>query len=239
MFKRLAISGAVLMLAASANAQVGPYNSAELIVKGRILPSPCGLSLAGGGLADYGDLPNALVKAWPVVGAGALARYEVPVAQAKTVPLTVNCDAPALFALSFNDNRITTVSPALPTRFGLGQYSPVGGAVVSIGSYFLGYQNLTVQTAIGTLFQQPTTRLINNPIPGSTPWTTAVGEQNLFISSGKSLAFSLQILGKVPQSLTAVRANLVVSVAPLQSVVNLALTPIEFNGSTTITLLGI
>jgi len=239
MFKKLAISGAALIVAASAHAQVGPYNSTELTVKGRILPGPCGIVLTGGGLADFGDLPQAIVKTWPVAGVGALARYEVPAAQAKSVPLAVHCDAPAKFALVFTDNRTASVSPVDAFRFGLGQYSPAGGTAVSIGSYLLGYDDFTVQATIGGALTRPFTRLINSAIPGTTPWTAAVGSANSFISNGKSLAFAMAASTIIPDSLTAVSGNLVVTVAPLQSVVNAALTAIEFNGSTTITLLGI
>lgn len=236
MFKKLVTSGVVMVAMMSAQAQT-VANTAELLVKGRIIPAPCGLVLTGGGLADFGDLPKAVVKNWPIVGIGNLARYESPAGQTKSVPLAVHCDSPAKFALVFVDNRITTVVPATFERFGLGQYTAPGSAAVPIGSYFLNYDSFVAQATIGGALTRPFTRLINNALPGSTLWTTATGGQTTFISSGKSLAFAIAAATNIPQSLTAVSGDLVVSVGPLQALVDAASTVIEFNGSATVTLL--
>lgn len=237
MFKKLVIAGSVLVASVCAQAQTAS-NSAELTVKGRILPAPCGLVLTGGGVADFGDLPNAVVKKWPISTTSGPARYETPTGQTKSVPLAVYCNAPAKFALVFTDNRITTVVPANAERFGLGQYAAPSGTAEPIGSYFLNYEDFLVQATAGGNLTHPFTRLINSAVPGPT-WTTAIGNLNAYIPTGRSLAFAIAPIGNIPQSLTSVSGTLVVRVAPLQLLVDSATTAIEFNGSTTVTLLSL
>lgn len=68
--------------------------SRELSLRARFAPAACTPQLSNGGLVDYGTLPAKSLNA----------ENETPMAT-KTLLFSVNCDAPARFALLMKDNR--------------------------------------------------------------------------------------------------------------------------------------
>jgi len=79
-----------LLVAPAANAA----STAELKVAGRISPPACTITLGGGGLVDYGDIPTSRMNV----------NSPTPL-PARTLSLNVDCNAPVRFALSAHDNR--------------------------------------------------------------------------------------------------------------------------------------
>ena len=95
-------------LAAGLNAQAS--TSAELIVRGTIKPVACNLSMTGGGISNYGDIPSGQLQQ---------AAFN-PLAE-RTTPLTVNCgNTPARFGLKFVDLQAGSKVPGILNALGAG-----------------------------------------------------------------------------------------------------------------------
>lgn len=75
-------------------------NSAEINVKGTIIPTSCVPKLADGGVVDYGD-----------IGSGQLDRDNFTLLAEKKVSFSIICQAPARIALRTIDNRSSSVIP--------------------------------------------------------------------------------------------------------------------------------
>lgn len=100
-------------------------SSTDLTVTGFITPDACTPSLSNGGIAHYGQIPVADLN------------LESPTPlESKVFQLTVNCAAPARFALKPIDNKAGTASNA--TWFGIGRTD----AGEKLG-YILSFVNVT------------------------------------------------------------------------------------------------
>lgn len=91
MKKMLGLTVSTLCLVASIGAHA--TTAAELIVRGTIKPLACNLSLAGGGIVDYGTIPS-----------GSLSATNFNPLTEKPVALSVSCGkTPAQFGLALTD----------------------------------------------------------------------------------------------------------------------------------------
>ncbi|KRP65333.1 DUF1120 domain-containing protein [Pseudomonas orientalis] len=95
-------------LAANMGAQAA--TSAELIVRGIIKPAACNLSMSGGGIINYGDIPS-----------GQLSQTAFNALGEKTTPITVSCgNTPAQFGLKFVDLQAGSKVPGILSALGGG-----------------------------------------------------------------------------------------------------------------------
>lgn len=94
--------------------------SRELSVAATLIPVACTPQLSGGGRVDYGRIPVSTLNPARVT--------DLPT---RTVELTIDCDAMALFGLGVVDNREGTANSSGPGNFGLGL-----SAGKPIGHYF-------------------------------------------------------------------------------------------------------
>ncbi|UVL57770.1 DUF1120 domain-containing protein [Pseudomonas sp. B21-035] len=106
--KKSVLSLAVLMTLATANAMAA---TTDLTVTGTITPAACTPTLSNGGLVEYGSLSLTELEETSI-------GYKLP---AKSLNLSIECSAPATFALITNDNRRDS-SPANAWLFGLGNH---------------------------------------------------------------------------------------------------------------------
>ncbi|AZE86505.1 Beta-fimbriae probable major subunit [Pseudomonas orientalis] len=105
------IVGLTLGLACLA-ANIGAHaaTSAELIVRGVIKPAACNLSMNGGGIINYGNIPS-----------GTLSQTAYNALTEKTTPITVSCgNTPAQFGLKFVDLQAGSRVPGILTALGAG-----------------------------------------------------------------------------------------------------------------------
>ncbi|WP_460132993.1 DUF1120 domain-containing protein [Pseudomonas sp. S1_E04] len=108
MKKIVGLTLGIACLAAALNAQAS--TSAELIVRGTIKPAACNLSMSGGGIINYGDIPS-----------GQLLPAAFNPLQEKTTPLTVSCGTtPAKFGLKFVDLQAGSKVPGILGALGAG-----------------------------------------------------------------------------------------------------------------------
>jgi type 1 fimbria pilin len=118
----------------AANIGAHAATSAELIVRGVIKPAACNLSMNGGGIINYGDIPS-----------GQLSLTAFNALTEKTTPITVSCgNTPAQFGLKFVDlqagSKVTGILTALgggyteANNFGLGAVAgrKTGGFAVTL-----------------------------------------------------------------------------------------------------------
>ncbi|AOE81962.1 hypothetical protein A7318_26210 [Pseudomonas lurida] len=95
-------------VAATLNAHAS--TSAELIVRGTIKPAACNLSMTGGGIINYGNIPS-----------GQLSSTAFNPLAEKTTPLTVSCGTtPTLFGLKFVDLQPGSKVPGILNVLGAG-----------------------------------------------------------------------------------------------------------------------
>ncbi|KJK15632.1 DUF1120 domain-containing protein [Pseudomonas sp. 2(2015)] len=106
--KKSVLSLAVLISLTTANAMAA---TTDLTVSGTITPAACTPTLSNGGQVEYGSLALTELEE---TSAG----YQLP---NKTLSFSIECSAPAAFALIANDNRRDS-SPANPWLFGLGTH---------------------------------------------------------------------------------------------------------------------
>ncbi|QVM95367.1 DUF1120 domain-containing protein [Pseudomonas sp. SORT22] len=106
--KKSVLSLAVLMTLATANAMAA---TTDLTVTGTITPAACTPTLGNGGLVEYGSLALTELEETST-------GYRLPV---KSLSFSIECSAPAAFALIANDNRRDS-SPANAWLFGLGTH---------------------------------------------------------------------------------------------------------------------
>jgi len=83
-------AGAALVFIAAL--QAGSAGATALQIKGRLLPSACSITLAGGGIVRFGDIP-----------AHHLSATHYTALPDKEVVLAVDCAAPTRFGLQFTD----------------------------------------------------------------------------------------------------------------------------------------
>ncbi|MBJ2177563.1 MULTISPECIES: DUF1120 domain-containing protein [Pseudomonas] len=143
----LTLGLACLAAAISANAST----SAELVVRGTIKPAACNLSMTGGGIINYGDIPS-----------GQLSQTAFNPLREMTTPLSVNCGTgSAPFGLTFTDlqagSRVTGILSALGAgytevhNFGLGSVAGknTGGYAVTLRDLRSPGKTLTALTRVG------------------------------------------------------------------------------------------
>ncbi|UVM57410.1 DUF1120 domain-containing protein [Pseudomonas sp. B21-012] len=106
--KKSVLSLAVLITLATANAMAA---TTDLTVTGTITPAACTPTLSNGGLVEYGSLALTELEETSI-------GYSLP---AKSLNFSIECSAPATFALIANDNRRDS-SGTNPWLFGLGKH---------------------------------------------------------------------------------------------------------------------
>jgi len=130
---------AVSLLMASAMSAMAVPVTMELTVKGSITPSACKPVINDSGVIDYGE-----ISAGRIPSAGTL------LLEAKSVSATITCASAAKVAMTFADNRASTVPAhsdeptASDTAFGLGEKDGI-----KIGSYGLKVTNMTGDAVAG------------------------------------------------------------------------------------------
>ena len=108
MKKIVGLTLGIACLAAALNAHA--TTSAELIVRGTIKPAACNLSMTGGGIINYGDIPS-----------GQLLPTAFNPLTERTTPLTVSCGTtPAKFGLKFVDLQAGSKVPGILSALGSG-----------------------------------------------------------------------------------------------------------------------
>ncbi|MGU9858004.1 DUF1120 domain-containing protein [Pseudomonas sp. LF245] len=108
MKKIVGLTLGIACLAAALNAHA--TTSAELIVRGTIKPAACNLSMTGGGIINYGDIPS-----------GQLLPTAFNPLTERTTPLTVSCGStPAKFGLKFVDLQAASKVPGILSALGSG-----------------------------------------------------------------------------------------------------------------------
>ncbi|QHI98725.1 DUF1120 domain-containing protein [Xylophilus rhododendri] len=235
------VVAAGLLLATCLLAQAQVRSSTGWSVAGTITPSPCVLTLTGGGVADFGPLSTATVKAWPVKSDPA--RYSgIDANVSRSMNLSVSCTSSTRFALSFVDNRAGTMSgPAgQGYSYGLGGYAPPGEPVVNIGRYVVNFSNLYVGRSPGdSLSKFKAAFLADGAATPSSTWTQATGLDAVYLPAGKSLGFTADAFDTAPGALARVLGGLVFMFEPLKAVVDGATSDMSLDGSATITLIGL
>ena len=118
----------LMVIASAVQAQ-----SINVSVIGTVIPAACVPALAGGGVADYGDIP-----------AGTLNATAFNVLAQKAIAFTINCEQPAMVGISAVDNRSSSVVPGITVaaapgfsdlyNYGLGTVSGanVGGFAMTL-----------------------------------------------------------------------------------------------------------
>ena len=134
MSKRLSLLTAALLLTGASSAFAA--SSTDLTVTGIITPTACTPSLANGGVVDYGKRSAKDLSPTAHTPLGV-----------ETIQLTVNCDAPAQFAIRTLDNRENTASEFGQTFFGLGL---INGSE-KLGRYGLGFLNPVADSSVRTI----------------------------------------------------------------------------------------
>lgn len=108
MKKIVGLTLGIACLAAALNAHA--TTSAELIVRGTIKPAACNLSMTGGGIINYGNIPS-----------GQLLPTAFNPQAERTTPLTVSCGTtPAKFGLKFVDLQAASKVPGILSVLGSG-----------------------------------------------------------------------------------------------------------------------
>jgi len=235
MFNKLVLASFCALGATAAGAQ--SLGTASLGVIGTIRPSTCSVSLGNGGVADLGIIGSSTVKSWAI--ANNPTRYYQN--EGKAVPITITCPSATKFAMSFIDNRAGNVDSSVNFHhFGLGTYTVAGGEVMNIGPYWIDYQNLKVRSTVTGALNSPGRSFVTTGVanPSSTFRPTA-GTEGVAIYPADSLAFSANGSATAPEALVEVSGNLIFNVQPLKATVDAATTDIVFNGSATLTLVGI
>ena len=238
MAKKILVAAAMLTAATFAQAQ-----SASLTVTGSITPGTCTMALGNGGAAAFGDLPGSTVKTWATVGTPP--RYVSPTPV--NVSLNIICGSATKMAMRVTDNHATTASPSVatdPASYGLGIYSPPGGATTNIGIFVIDHSDLKIKATAAATSAAPAAYLLSAGNATSTStWSlataAAAGNPVVNFLSAFSYGFSASAAATTPDSLVSIAGNLKVQVQPIVSVVNAATTNIVMSGSATVTLIGI
>ncbi|QHI98724.1 DUF1120 domain-containing protein [Xylophilus rhododendri] len=240
MLKRT-FAAAALLMAAGLGAQAQARSSTGWTVIGTITPSPCVLTLSGGGVADFGPISTGTIKTWPVETNPQ--RYSgLDANVVRSLDLHVGCTSPTRFALSFVDNRAGTVSgPAgQGYSYGLGSYTSPSGPVENIGRYVVSFTKLVVKaTTSADAIAPQGAFLTDGAATAASTWTRATGNDDIFLPSGKSLGFTSLPVDTAPGALADVSGPIDFSFEPLQAVVDGATSDILLDGSATITLIGL
>ncbi|QAU23650.1 DUF1120 domain-containing protein [Dyella sp. M7H15-1] len=105
---------------------------ADFSIKATLVPSACKPTLSDAGVVDYGTIQ-----------ASRLQRTTPTLLDAKSLQLTVECDAPTYFALKLHDNRAGTGGAATDS-FGLGRSAghDIGSYSVRVSHAFAGNASL-------------------------------------------------------------------------------------------------
>jgi hypothetical protein len=109
-------------------------SSVDLTVKGSVTPSACVPNLTQGGTVDYGKIPARDLS------------VDTPTEFAPvTLQLSIDCEAPTLFALNAKDNRFgSSLFPSLTWYYGLGYVN----GTQKLGSYSLDLLNPVSDSAV-------------------------------------------------------------------------------------------
>jgi type 1 fimbria pilin len=166
----------------SGTAFAAQAQSAGFSITGTISPSPCTISLGGGGVNDYGRLTKESLHLSTFTG-----HYFVR--DEKHMSVAVNCPAPTKFALAFADNRessafITKGSPG-EVYFGLGTHN---GESIGSARFRSGPGKLQIRTTVGGVLQTPAAWLMTTGVAGAnSSWEGNVF--NYYFRKNKSVAF--------------------------------------------------
>ena len=232
MFKKAMIASAVLAAAFGAQAQ-----SAGWTVIGTVNPTPCTVSITGGGVADYGTLTATYVKARTQVGtvgsATAPRAYSLSALGTKNLPLVISCATPTKFALSLVDNGGSPLWTDGP-RWGLGTTSDG----TKIGYYEISLADLKIKPLPADALAAPATRMYTAGVATSSSVYTAFN--GVGAGPGFSVGFSATAAATTPDSLSEVSGNLQITNALLnKDLVDSATTAITLAGKGTLTLVSL
>ncbi|WP_407439400.1 DUF1120 domain-containing protein [Lelliottia sp.] len=111
----------------SLTSSVWAASTVDLTVKGTLTNSACTPTLSNGGVVDFGKTSLSTLTA---TGDNAL--------RAKTITLTITCDAATTVGFVVDDNRADSVSTASSYNFGMGK---------TAGGVNLGYYKITATTS--------------------------------------------------------------------------------------------
>ena len=120
--KNTSLAAAIALLGLAANANAA--DSADLTVTGTVKSPACGITLSGGGNANFGPLARSLLKSDRSVGVGA-----------KPITATVQCDEDTLLSLKVVDTK-PTEKPAEAMNFTF-EGTTIPGASTSHGNDFI------------------------------------------------------------------------------------------------------
>lgn len=234
MFKKLLVTAAVL---ASAAAQAQIAGSVGFTVTGTIVPSPCALTLSGNGIAAFGTLSTAHIKSGTSISSPD--RYLTNVSEAKKLTLSVICSTPSKVALEFEDNRISSTSGVADSvRWGLGNYTPAGGAAQKIGAYTVNFSNTTIKaTTASPAIVAAKIMYMTGAATAAGTWSAPLTNEASFLPPGKSLGLAALAAATTPDSLAEIKMEMSIGLEPLKSVVDTATSSITLDGSGTVTLI--
>lgn len=124
---------AAALLAVAAPAAMAQSSSGDITIGGTLMPGSCTITIANGGLYDYGQINTSSLNASGPTAIGV--RDQVA---------NIACTGPTTLALTAFDNRDSTVlaSSATTTTFGLGLTEGASGNPV--GHYVLSIKDATV-----------------------------------------------------------------------------------------------
>ncbi|WP_058960406.1 DUF1120 domain-containing protein [Type-E symbiont of Plautia stali] len=171
MMKKNIVALAILA-ASSINAQA---QSVDITVTGTLLPSSCTPTLSNGGVMD-----------WATIQAGDLKYSEYTYLNAKTITLSVACDAPTAVAIEATSLRPGSVAGAVAESAGGigylqgGWYSQKAGLGLAgtdkIGGYALGINTLKENgTPLDAAFRDNQTGAWQNVASGTSMWNSGSG----------------------------------------------------------------
>ncbi|WP_081084327.1 DUF1120 domain-containing protein [Burkholderia territorii] len=216
----LACATAMLMAMGGAHAA----GSATFGVTGIITPNSCNVSLAGGGINDYGTKLKTAVQGLPLVNGVA---YSLGV---KTLTATVSCSAPTKVEIQFVDNNSAD-------RFNLGdgldviRYGVADGTLSTpVGGYNAGFTNVILDgaAAAGALLAPNGTAAWSSTGPAGTGTLTA--------SPGYTMGFIKTAGNTVPDAFTLMTGTWNTSLFVSKAYVDASTNTIQLNGTGTMTL---
>ncbi|EIK71795.1 hypothetical protein PseBG33_5418 [Pseudomonas synxantha BG33R] len=159
MKKIVGLTLGIAYLAAALNAHAS--TSAELIVRGTIKPAACSLSMTGGGIINYGDIPSGQLSPTAFT----------PLAE-KTTPLTVSCGTTAArFGLKFVDLQSGSKVPGILNVLGGGYTEAHNYGLGAVSGRKTGGFAITLKN-----LRSPTTTLYPIMRVGSGAWQSGDGK---------------------------------------------------------------
>lgn len=200
MFKKGMLASALAVVASSAMAA----SSVDIQVTGKIVPSSCTPAfISGGGIADYGTMKVASLNSTSVT----------PLADIKTIPISITCEEATRIGVSFNDVHDSSApTEILPTAFVSGDFGVTPEYTFGLGMYNdkkIGAYALGMATDTGNVTNEAGDTLYPTySTDGGVNWSTKSGAHYIQIKSDKSEVFSFSsTLGGTPVPQTKVNFN--------------------------------